>query len=182
LSIDSVGFFVDPGTYVYTPLPDRRNQLRSTAAHTTIVGCDEQNRWQPDRFGLFSMDSVGKFELLRADEARWSGRYEGYSKCKSERTVFFTESGLSVVDLHAGIFELSFQLAVGCKIEKVSSQAVKLRRHGIEVRIVFDSGECVVEEGAFSPQYGELVCAPRLHVYHLQDRVAWDLTLSGSEE
>lgn len=48
---------VDPGTCVYTPLPDLRNRMRSTAMHSTLVveGL-EQNPWAAGRAGLFSLD------------------------------------------------------------------------------------------------------------------------------
>jgi PTS system sucrose-specific IIC component len=36
--------FVDPGTYLYTPLPEKRNLFRSVNVHNVpIVNCEEQN-------------------------------------------------------------------------------------------------------------------------------------------
>ena len=46
----------DPGTYLYTPLPDRRNEFRSVKAHNApIVGDLEQNSWRDGIAGLFGM-------------------------------------------------------------------------------------------------------------------------------
>ena len=56
LRIDGEDIIVDPGTYLYTPLPERRNEFRATAAHFTIQKEGmEQNPWHPGRMGLFSM-------------------------------------------------------------------------------------------------------------------------------
>jgi hypothetical protein len=56
LRIDGKDVIIDPGTYLYTPLPERRNEFRSTAAHFTVQKDGaEQNPWHPGRAGLFSM-------------------------------------------------------------------------------------------------------------------------------
>lgn len=56
LRIDGEDIIVDPGTYLYTPLPERRNEFRATAAHFTIQKEGlEQNPWHLGRTGLFSM-------------------------------------------------------------------------------------------------------------------------------
>jgi len=56
LRIDGEDIIVDPGTYLYTPLPERRNEFRATAAHFTMQKEGmEQNPWHPGRMGLFSM-------------------------------------------------------------------------------------------------------------------------------
>ena len=56
LRIDGEDIIVDPGTYLYTPLPERRNEFGATAAHFTIQKEGmEQNPWHPGRAGLFSM-------------------------------------------------------------------------------------------------------------------------------
>ncbi|WP_040637678.1 alginate lyase family protein [Mitsuokella sp. oral taxon 131] len=57
LQIDGKDILRDPGTYVYTPLPDQRNRFRSTNAHFTPQRLDgrEQNPWEPGVRGLFSV-------------------------------------------------------------------------------------------------------------------------------
>ena len=46
----------DPGTYLYTPLPGRRNEFRSVGAHNAaIIGDLEQNSWREGIAGLFGM-------------------------------------------------------------------------------------------------------------------------------
>ena len=68
LRIDGKDIIVDPGTYLYTPLPERRNEFRSTTAHFTVQKDGaEQNPWHPGRTGLFSMareETLAKVLLL----------------------------------------------------------------------------------------------------------------------
>ncbi|HOD43011.1 MAG TPA: heparinase II/III family protein, partial [Candidatus Wallbacteria bacterium] len=65
LSIDGKDLIVDAGTYLYTPLPERRNQFRSVRAHSVPIHCGrEQNEWLPGPDGLFSMTDSTKCELL----------------------------------------------------------------------------------------------------------------------
>jgi len=68
LRIDGKDIIVDPGTYLYTPLPERRNEFRSTTTHFTVQKDGaEQNPWYPGRAGLFSMareETLAKVLLL----------------------------------------------------------------------------------------------------------------------
>lgn len=46
----------DPGTYLYTPLVNRRNEFRGTAAHFTVQKAGaEQNSWEDGAAGTFSL-------------------------------------------------------------------------------------------------------------------------------
>ncbi len=68
LVIEDNIIFEDPGNYVYTSMPDLRNEFRSTSIHNTIYAGCEQN----DIINLFSMKSytqcyVIKFEKNECD-------------------------------------------------------------------------------------------------------------------
>lgn len=56
LWIDGKNVVTDPGTYLYTPLPEERNLFRSTKAHSVpqIEGT-EQNDWIDGPLGLFNL-------------------------------------------------------------------------------------------------------------------------------
>jgi uncharacterized heparinase superfamily protein len=89
-------FIIDPGTYVYTPAPEWRNRLRSTAAHNTIrVDAEEQNRF--DERLLFAMTPE-----VRPRVHRWvsnerfdlfDGEHDGYRRLSEpithRRQVYF---------------------------------------------------------------------------------------------
>lgn len=60
--------FCDPGTYLYTAIPEERNRFRSILAHNTvIIGDDEQNSWRQGRIGLFSMKDESQCYLFNID-------------------------------------------------------------------------------------------------------------------
>lgn len=68
-------FFEDPGTYVYTPFPELRNQYRGTRYHNTVYCGEEQNRFN----GLFSMynDTQCFISILGQDIIEAQTEYRG---------------------------------------------------------------------------------------------------------
>ena len=62
LCIDGRDIIVDPGTYVYTPLPDWRNKFRSTSFHNTVVvDNQEQNRF--NNHNLFFLENDARVKI-----------------------------------------------------------------------------------------------------------------------
>jgi len=56
LWIDGHDIARDPGTYLYTPIPDTRNEFRGIKAHNVpIINDSEQNSWLKGSVGLFGM-------------------------------------------------------------------------------------------------------------------------------
>lgn len=71
LNIDGEDILLDPGTYLYTPLPERRNQFRSVEMHNTIIiPGQEQNRWRPGLKGLFKISNEVNCQILALGDAR----------------------------------------------------------------------------------------------------------------
>ncbi len=65
LQVDGVDILLDPGTYIYTPLPNARNAFRAVANHNTlVVNNEEQNWWYDGKKGLFKMMKQTKCEIL----------------------------------------------------------------------------------------------------------------------
>ena len=53
---DGEDLALDPGTYLYTPFPDRRNEFRTAKVHNVpYVRNIEQNNWANGSIGLFSL-------------------------------------------------------------------------------------------------------------------------------
>ncbi len=54
LHVDGMDIIRDPGSFLYTPVPELRNRYRSSAAHNAPCPAGrEQNRWEPGVQGLF---------------------------------------------------------------------------------------------------------------------------------
>lgn len=59
----------DPGTYLYTPLPEKRNEFRSIYAHNVPVADEkEQNSW--NGFGLFALKNDSTCEVISIDQSQ----------------------------------------------------------------------------------------------------------------
>lgn len=68
LWVDGKDVLLDPGTYLYTPIPERRQEFRSVLAHNTIVvNGQEQNKPLPGIMGLFNMVQQSKMVAVEAN-------------------------------------------------------------------------------------------------------------------
>ena len=69
LCIDGEDIIIDPGTYIYTPLPKWRNKFRSTAYHNTaMIDNEEQNRFVENNLFFMENDSVIKIDKWKIFE------------------------------------------------------------------------------------------------------------------
>jgi len=65
LHIDGMDVIVDPGTYVYTPIPKLRDKFRSTKSHNTVVVDGmEHNKFK----GIFSMYNNSKTRIEKFEK------------------------------------------------------------------------------------------------------------------
>lgn len=72
LQINGQNIVRDPGTYLYTPLPSKRNEFRSGFAHSIpIVGKLEQNIYDSNT-GLFSLQKQSECQILAIDSQHLS--------------------------------------------------------------------------------------------------------------
>ncbi len=73
LNIDGEDITADPGSYIYTPLPDQRNLYRSIASH---FAPGQENR-EPAGLngGMFTLENAAPGECLRFDKHEFIGRH-----------------------------------------------------------------------------------------------------------
>ncbi len=76
LTVDGLDQIVDPGTYLYTPLPKRRNEYRSAHSHFVPRLSDAE----PGRLdlGLFHLGNEAQAVCLAFEDDRFTGRHDGY--------------------------------------------------------------------------------------------------------
>ncbi len=98
LTIDDQDLVRNPGTYVYTPLPDRRNQFRSTKAHFVPQWKDqEQNLFLQGQEGLFSLEGKKPAECLYFKKEGFVGRHVGFGHAVY-RVILVREFNVSIWD------------------------------------------------------------------------------------
>lgn len=173
---DGVPFIVDPGTYVYTALPEQRNALRSTRAHATLSAASgEQNGWLAGVTGLFSLSRVAPTRVLQASEHAFVGEHDGFA-ATHRRSVAFLDDGVEVTDEHAGIGELAFPLAPQVTAQR-EGQDWLLVADGRKVRLQISGWSSVVETAVYSPGYGCKVETQVIRVRDVPARCVWSMRL-----
>ena len=90
--------FIDPGTYLYTPFPKKRNTFRSTSSHNTVsVDNKEQNQFiEKYLFGMVEncTSMISNFNLT-SDGFIFEGSHNGYERINNlihQRRIDFNKS------------------------------------------------------------------------------------------
>jgi len=96
LNVDGVDWICDPGTYLYSPLPERRDAYRSVRAHFAPRLADGSEPASL-RHGLFRLGADPGAQCLFFGDAGFWGRHVGYTH-PLHRLVRLTETGAEVVD------------------------------------------------------------------------------------
>ena len=169
LAINGVNVLVDPGSYVYTPCPDKRNTFRSTGYHNTVAFDNfEQNDLSK---GLFALPETVTLKYAyvysRDGEVGFKGKIR-YLNFKHTRSVVckVKEHLWEIrdrVQSPPGIsISLSYHLAPGLTFHDKSIRASS----GQEQLAEFDiSGfEAEATRYAFSPEYGVSIDAQKIFV------------------
>ncbi len=168
LTMNGCDIIVDPGTYVYSSDPERRNEFRSTLKHNTVlVDGEEQNELVKDN--VFAIIKNVNIEKLMVDDGSFvcKGAYttirEGLSH---ERTFHLGSNELTINDFlrkegtgHRCV--TSFHLAKGIGIKEVKEDSVVFANGKGDryiIRIVNGDGvEVSIDDDTISPTYGILV-------------------------
>ncbi|MBE0449010.1 MAG: alginate lyase family protein, partial [Actinobacteria bacterium] len=178
VSIDGFPLIVDPGTYLYTPGPEKRNLFRSTAMHNTLslVG-KEQNAWLDGAGGLFFMYDQAKATTTECNELRFAGEHTGFGVAH-RRTLELYEAFIGGVDEcdAAGKTSLFFHLAPGVKAEPSElADAIDLYVNDLQVRLQGGPGEWTIQEGLYSPAYGVLEQSQVVQLKGTAGRIEWKI-------
>lgn len=151
--------FIDPGTFLYTPLPEERNRFRSTPMHNTVFREGvEQNRWLPGLTGLFSMLGAVDGRVTEATPDRWIGEHinpQGLHR----RTVMLNAVGFEAHEFvpGSGTKIMSLHLANGIDVILRGAEArINTRHHTLVLRAVGigKADPWTMQESLYSPAYG----------------------------
>lgn len=100
MNVDGEDWIVDPGTYLYTALPARRNEYRSVKAHFAPRTADGREPGGLD-LGLFQLGDEAGAQCLYFGEDGFIGMHRGFGK-PVYRVVELSHMGVRVVDFTEG--------------------------------------------------------------------------------
>ena len=160
LAVDDEPVFIDPGTYLYTPVPNQRNRFRSTAMHNTLaIPGIEQNPWNPGTYGLFSVIADNtKAEAKTVRPNVFCGEHHGYG-VTHRRTMEYKEGSIFVTDEldDERDAKLFFHLAPGLKAEvSDENRSVMIKKEDTLVLLSADTGSWETFRNDYSPSYGRI--------------------------
>ena len=184
--LDGRPVLVDPGTYVYTALPEERNRFRSTEMHNTLqVEELQQCPWSRSRAGLFELHDRARARIETIAPYRLVGSHEGFG-LRHRREVRLEEDGLHVCEeLEAPrAFRLWFHLDPGVRLQGLpGTTSLRLRTNGGERCIVLRvaAGTLRVQEGAVSPGYGRLEAALVVCLSAFGSELTWSLSVDAAQ-
>lgn len=165
LTIADKPVFVDPGTYVYTPLPISRNQYRATSSHNTVsVENSEQNRFIKNNLFSFSHDVdtiTNKLDHVSEDMFRYSGTHNGYQRDGNdyvhERKFEVTNNNITIYDEIVSEHNNINCFATFLIPKKYFKQVVGNKVISELINIKFSSNDInYTEDIRFANEYGEL--------------------------
>jgi len=163
LSIKDRNFLVDGGSYLYTPIPEIRNEFRSTRTHNTLsMDGFEQNQWRDGLNGLFSMKNDAKYRILKCNDEYFEGEYVSRG-IRHARSFKFGTNNIVIEDTLQGnqFGELNLNFAFGIEIIQISKNGfeeftLEFQVSDICPRVILNGFSGVeISEGFFSKGYGE---------------------------
>ena len=158
--VDGTPVIVDPGTYLYTPIPRLRNRFRSTSAHNTLsVDGREQNDWAGGRGGLFHLADRAQARILHLADDEIVAEHIGFG-VPHRRSVRITEETIAGEDRCAvdRAKQVRFHLAPGAEVVGSDpARGLVVRCRTAKIRMTAADGVWSVQRGDYSPGYGETV-------------------------
>lgn len=182
LSIDGVRLIVDPGTYLYTPVPALRNRFRSSAMHNTLTLAEgEQHSFLAGVDSLFSMHDPEKTETLSCSEQRFVGRRQN-SALVHQRTMQVDGDCLQGIDecATAGTKRVHFHLAPGVagRVAADGTGVELMPPGGQAFELRGGPGVCVTDS-LYSPAYGVVEKNQVVTLTFSDSRCEWRIGRSG---
>ncbi len=174
LCVDGRSCLVDPGTFVYTPLPEERNKFRSSAMHNTLsLNGQEQNPFGPE---LFRLKDKAQAKVMDFREGHFVGEHKGFGAAH-RRTLKLDESGLKGLDECAGEGTkfIYFHAAPGWEAGVEDPHHAHLTGGTKKIKLESADGEWLAQESNYSGEYGKKETSRVLILKSNADKIAWKI-------
>lgn len=180
LSVGGSPLIVDPGTISYTGDPVTRNEMRSTASHSTPqVDGEELAPFRPD--WIFRIDEVAPPFVTAFDDSNdfvtLECGHDSYRRLPDPvrvRRRFRLDRSSGSLEIHdslegTGFHSVSMPLPLlpGVRAEQIDPARVRIRLGELEAEVSVEGAEVSLTEGPHSDGYGLNEPAPRI-------RLAWE--------
>jgi Heparinase II/III-like protein/Heparinase II/III N-terminus len=180
LSIDSLPIIIDPGTYLYTPLCEKRNLFRSTAMHNTLlVAGKEQNTWYKGTSGLFRMSDQAHAKVIQVSRHKFVGEHHGF--CFVHRRT---------IDVHENLIEGLDECEIRCEKSILYHLAPKVRADlmnenstitlyadHVRIKVSTNQGKWTVQKAFCSPSYGILQKSQLIRIQSAAESIQWSIEI-----
>lgn len=187
-------WFVDPGSYVYTPDPESRNLFRSVRSHNTLRIDDiEQNEMNPEwLFRLFERAAPDCVRwVAQATDAEYEGRHEGFVRdggpahqrrfhlVKAAATLNITDALLGGTGERRVTWH--FHCAPGTTVRRAGDRTLQLVRDSSSCLLRCPVDDMSIGDGWYSPSYGVRVPCATIDVravVKLPDERRWRFSIT----
>jgi hypothetical protein len=159
LAVGDVPFVVDPGTYLYSALPERRNQFRATASHNTIsVPGREQSELGHGVRGLFKLYGNPQARVREVTPCRFVASHCGFGE-EIRREFVLTPISVHICDYLPKTIARSATFSLHCHPQvRIQQQQEKviLTCRGQRLTIKTTFSNIAIEPYLFSAGYGKI--------------------------
>jgi hypothetical protein len=184
LTVGGLSLLVDPGTYLYTPLPHHRNAFRSPRRHNTLhMATDPLETYTPDRNGLFRMAEVEEFGVRQFDARAFCGwrQVHGVGHTRTLRLDGTTLRGQDECTAD-GEKIVCFHLHpdITARLDPQASGTILFSRGGVPLAVLQTGADRVtLRDGWYSACYGRVVSSRYVEIRFRGPVCTWDIRAAG---
>ncbi|OGN56607.1 MAG: hypothetical protein A3D96_05645 [Chlamydiae bacterium RIFCSPHIGHO2_12_FULL_44_59] len=156
LAIEGISMIVDPGTYLYTPLPEKRRLFRSVTAHNTLAFEDREQNLDE---GIFKMTDRACAKLIQFHANHFIGEHQGFG-FPHRRELLLTDNVLQGIDTLEGNLKgsasqaLYFHLAPSWRIQSMDRGKAVCQHEQTTIELQTAHGHWISEPYHYSRGYG----------------------------
>lgn len=173
LAVRGISMVIDPGTYVYTPLPKERRHFRSSAMHNTLViEGKEQNLDE----GLFKMKDKAHGKVVTFEEGLFVGEHCGFGSTY-RRTLKWGKSFEGLEEFEEGLKAVHFHILPHWQRIEQGEREIIWKYADTVVKITADCGTWAIENSEISMGYGLKEKGLCLKLIFSEKKVHWKFSV-----